>query len=357
MSQEATSLWSWWWSTSDQADETYRNILTTIVLLLVIFWFIFSIRRQNEKKLPLPPRPRGLPLVGYLPFLGSNLHQSFKELASIYGPIFKVQLGIKEYIVVTSPSLVKEVVRDQDITFANRGDPTVAARSVLFGTMDIGFSDYGFEWRKMRKIFVSQMMSHASLDATYHLRKLQVKKMMYETCEKAGQLVDIGELTFFTIVSSVLSMIWGDTLKGDKSSIINAEFRAVIAENVELLGAPNISDLFPLLAWFDLQGIERKMKMISLRCENILDAAICHYNTAETNEPKDFLGHLLQLTKLEDPATSLTLPQVKAILLVDFSEKFGIVVKKSEPLIAVPSPRLSFELYSYKGSHQSGEVN
>lgn len=33
---------------------------------------------------------------------------------------------------------------------------------------------------------------------------------------------------------------------------------------------------------------------------------------------------------------------------VDFSEKFGIVMKKSKPLIAIPSPRLSnLELYAY----------
>uniref|UniRef100_A0A803MCT9 Uncharacterized protein n=1 Tax=Chenopodium quinoa TaxID=63459 RepID=A0A803MCT9_CHEQI len=112
-----------------------------------------------------------------------------------------------------------------------------------------------------------------------------------------------------------MSMIWGDTLNGEDGSVINAEFRAVIDEDVELLGALNISDFFPLLAWFDIQGVERRMKMISHRLEDILDSAINRHSTGNPKLQKDFLGHLLQLTKLDDPATSLTLPQVKAILM------------------------------------------
>lgn len=314
MSLEANRVWSWWWSTSSKADETSRNILTFLVPLSTIFWFIFSVKKLNKENPPLPPGPRGLPLVGYLPFLGSNLHHSFKDLARLYGPIFKVQLGTKDCIVVSSPSLVKEVVRDQDVVFANRV-PIIAAETLLFGTLDIAFSNYGPEWRKMRKIFASEMLSSARLDASSYLRKQHIKKMLHETCKKAGELVDVGELAFLTLVGSVMSMIWGDTMIGDESSVINAEFRAVVNEQLELLGAPNISDLFPLLARFDLQGIERRMKIISRRNEEMIDKAINHHNIGDNIQRNDFLGYLLQCTKGEDPARSLTLPQVKAMLL------------------------------------------
>ncbi|KMT12583.1 hypothetical protein BVRB_5g098270 [Beta vulgaris subsp. vulgaris] len=183
-----------------------------------------------------------------------------------------------------------------------------------------------------------------------YLRKQQIKKMISETYKKTGQLIDIGELVFFNLVCSMMSMIWGDTLIGDESSVINSEFRAIVNELMELLGAPNVSDFFPLLARFDLQGIERRMKIISRRNEEIFDKAISRHNMGENIQCRDFLGYLLKLTKSEDPTRSLTLPQVKAMLMdaVDFSEKFGIVVKKSKSLLAIPSPRLSsLELYSY----------
>ncbi|XP_021768400.1 flavonoid 3'-monooxygenase-like [Chenopodium quinoa] len=314
MLPEATSVWSWWRSTSNKADETSRNILTIFVPLFIVFWFIFAVRKQNKEKPPLPPGPRGLPLVGYLPFLDSNLHHCFKKMASLYGPIFRFRLGSEECIVVSSPSLVKEVVRDHDVVFANRA-PLIAAKSLLFGSLDIAFSDYGVEWRKMRKIFATEMLSNARLDASYYLRKQHVKKMMNETYEKAGQLVNIGDLAFLTLVGSVMNMVWGDTLKGDEGSVMDSEFRAVVDEQLKLLGAPNISDFFPLLARFDLQGIQRRMRIISKRNEEIYDKAINHHNAGESIQRKDFLGHLMQLTKCEDHARSLTLPQVKAMLI------------------------------------------
>ncbi|KAL0542163.1 hypothetical protein IC582_022256 [Cucumis melo] len=60
---------------------------------LFIFLFIFALLRLLSKfrQPSLSPGPRGLPLVGYLPFLSPNLHHTFADLAKIYGPIFKLR--------------------------------------------------------------------------------------------------------------------------------------------------------------------------------------------------------------------------------------------------------------------------
>lgn len=308
-----TGAIQWWLGSRDKTDEASRNILITLVFL-VILWFISLVLKQNRLQPSSPPGPRGLPLVGYLPFLGPNLYRTFSELQNVYGSIFKIQIGTKLWIVISSPSLAAEVVRDQDVTFANR-DPSVASKIASLGASDITFSNYGHEWRKMRKIFASEMLSNSRLDASYCLRKQQVKKMIADIYEKAGEVVDIGELAFVAIMNSVTSMVWGQILKGSKDAAIKAEFRPVLQEFMQLLAMPNISDFFPLLARFDLQGIGRRMKAISLQCERIIDSAINHYNDLENNGQIDFLGYLLQLTKSEDPAMSLTIVQVKSMLM------------------------------------------
>ena len=305
---------SWWWDTSDEPNGASLKI-SIALFFLIILWFISLLYKQNNATPPLPPGPYGLPFVGYLPFLGSNLHRSFTELARTYGPIFKVRLGTKTCIVISSPSFLKEVVRDQDVTFANR-DPTVVAVTCIYGGSDIAFTNYGPEWRKMRKILASEMLSNSSLDSAYHFRKQQVKKMMADTYEKAGGAVDIGELAFLTIMNSMMSMVWGQTLEGNQGYAVKSEFRDVIREFMELLGAPNISDLFPLLARFDLQGIKCKAEIISRQFDEILDSAINIHNCGEKSGQKDFLGYLLPLTKREDPTTSVTLVQAKATLIV-----------------------------------------
>ncbi|XP_039166570.1 flavonoid 3'-monooxygenase-like [Eucalyptus grandis] len=215
--------------------------------------------RRNHTTAPLPPGPRGVPFFGYLPFLGTNLHRKFAELAETYGPIYKLRLGSKLYVVVNSPSLAKEIVRDQDMTFANR-DPNIAAAIASYGVRDIAFSSQGLYWRNLRKLFVRQLMSNMSLDACYGLRRQEVRKALSDLYRKPGVPVDIGELALLILVNMVMGMLWGGTLQGEKGEAVASEFREVVAKLMVLLGSPNVSDFFPALAWLDLQGVERDIK-------------------------------------------------------------------------------------------------
>ncbi|GMP95939.1 hypothetical protein CsSME_00044797 [Camellia sinensis var. sinensis] len=142
------------------------------ILILAIFWYLWTF--TNPKKgttmvAALPPGPRGVPILGSIPFLGTNLHKSFSELAHRYGPIYKLWLGEKLCVVITSPSLAKQVVRDQDTVLSNRDAP-IAALVASYGGIDIAWSPSGSHWRNMLKIFVREMLSNSRLDFCYHLR-------------------------------------------------------------------------------------------------------------------------------------------------------------------------------------------
>ncbi|KAL4324786.1 hypothetical protein GQ457_11G010300 [Hibiscus cannabinus] len=134
--------------------------------------------KLRSAKVNSPPGPYGVPLVGYLPFLRRNIHQTFMELANIYGPIFKLSIGQKLFVLISSPALAKEVLRDQDITFANRNPPIAA------------FTPYGPEWRMLRRIFVQEMQSNGNLDAFYPLRRNQVKKSVRDVYGSSGTPID-----------------------------------------------------------------------------------------------------------------------------------------------------------------------
>ena len=272
---------------------------------------------------PLPPGPLGLPFVGYLPFLGTNPHIKFDELASSYGPIFKVMLGTKTYVVVSSPLLVKEVVRDQDTIFANH-DPNICALVALYGGISITSLPYGPEWRKARKILVREMLSNTNISDTFHHRKVEVKKSIKNVYEnKVGCPINIGELAFLTAANSIMSMIWGETLQGEKGAAIGAELRALVSELMVLIGTPNISDLYPALARFDIQGIEKRTRKVFEWIDRLFDSAIkkrmnVTENGENKSEKKDFLQYLLQLTKSDGDSASMTMEQIKAIFIVCF---------------------------------------
>ena len=68
-------------------DYVLNNVL--FVLLFVLFLYLMRhilgtyIERQR-----LPPGPIGLPLVGYLPFLGKHPHKDIAKLSDKYGNVF-----------------------------------------------------------------------------------------------------------------------------------------------------------------------------------------------------------------------------------------------------------------------------
>jgi cytochrome P450 len=315
-------MWSWWWHAVDQKHDGSRAILTAFLSIFAVFWFLRAIMKSTKVVPPLPPGPRGLPLVGYLPFLGTELHRKFQELAISYGPIYKLWLGKKLCVVVSSPSLVKEVVRDKDKVFANR-DPPIAGLVASYGGGDIAFAPYGDDWKKLRKIFAREMLSGANLCGSQSLLREEVKKSIRNVYEKSGSPIDIGELAFLTVINSTINMLWGGTLRGEEGAAVGAQFKSVLAEQMVLFGKPNVSDFFPVLARFDLQGIERQARRNFLWIESILDSVIeKRMNMAKeekggVEERKDFLQILLEIRDHDvDAAKSVSMNQLKALLLV-----------------------------------------
>ncbi|KAL0324423.1 UNVERIFIED_CONTAM: Flavonoid 3'-monooxygenase [Sesamum calycinum] len=299
-------------------------VSSAIFLLVSVFLYSWILNNSRTELPPLPPGPRGLPILGYLPFLDRNLHLQFTILGRKYGPIYRLWLGSKLCIVISSPSLIKQVVRDQDTVFANR-DPTIAA---LLGTggVDIITSPYGPYWRNLRKLFASEMLSHANLDASYVLRRNEVRRAIRNVQEKIGTGVDIGELIFVTELNVVMSLLWGGTFEGEKRDRIGAEFREKVSKFIELLEKPNLSDFFPVLARFDFQGIVKEMKDLMRSFDEILDYVIndrlkimdseqVEGELPSSKRGKDFVQILLDLKEQNVAEESMTLTQIKALLV------------------------------------------
>ncbi|PIA50062.1 hypothetical protein AQUCO_01300652v1, partial [Aquilegia coerulea] len=256
---------------------------------------------EQKGKLPLPPGPRGLPFVGNLLSLNPELHTYFANLVQTYGPIYKLQLGGKLGIVVSSPSVAKEILKDHDIIFANRDAP-IAGKQVAYHDRDIVWNPYGPEWRMLRKICVREMLGNASLDAVYTLRHREVRRMVRTVYSKRSSPINIGEEMFLTVMNVITSMMWGGTIKGDEGTSLGAEFRQVVT-----------------LGRFDLQGIQGKTRPLFARFDQIFETIIEQRLKMEEGERrgiKDFLQLMLQLVKDEaDAKTPFTMLHLKALLM------------------------------------------
>jgi len=304
------------------AGNTINLTPYAILILIAIFsilWYLF----KRSPQPPLPPGPRGLPIVGNLPFLDPDLHTYFTKLAQSHGPIFKLNLGSKLTVVVNTPSLAREILKDQDINFSNHDVP-LTARAVTYGGLDLVWLPYGAEWRMLRKVCVLKLLSRRTLDSFYELRRKEIRertRYLYQKGQEESP-VNVGDQVFLTMMNLTMNMLWGGSVKAEEMESVGTEFKEVISEITRLLGEPNVSDFFPRLARFDLQGLVKKMHVCARELDAILDRAIeqlqlLRSRDGDDGECKDFLQHLMKLKDQEaDSEVPITVNHVKAVLVV-----------------------------------------
>ncbi|GMJ14921.1 cytochrome P450, family 706, subfamily A, polypeptide 6 [Hibiscus trionum] len=290
-------------------SDTAATLMAAAIAVLCFAWWWGN--KFNKINPPLPPGPRGLPILGNLPFIKPELHSYFRELSETYGPIFKLQLGKRTCIVINSPSIAKEVLKDQDAIFANRDTPAATVVGT-FGGLNVAWRQNGPEYSRMRKFVIREMLSKSSLDACYALRRREILQMVKDIHGKTGSSVKLGEQVALTTVKVMISSLWGGSSERSSDLI---EMRTKLEEFVRLMGAPNVSDILPVLAPFDLQGIESKSKNIVLWFYGIFESVIRKRLNIGDDGSKDFLQLMLEMNRRGDAKTSLTDNEVKALLL------------------------------------------
>jgi 26-hydroxylase len=92
--------------------------VTALVYLSVCTW------RWWRASMRLPPGPRGLPFVGYLPYIQRDFHEELtflsKKHAASTGGVFSVRLGSQLNVVLSDHRVIREAFRREE--FACRPD-------------------------------------------------------------------------------------------------------------------------------------------------------------------------------------------------------------------------------------------
>ncbi|KAG5593002.1 hypothetical protein H5410_043516 [Solanum commersonii] len=237
--------------------------------ILALLWFLWFFISNSNKG--LPPGPRALPLIGNLHSLDPQLHTYFASLSQTYGPICRLWLRKKLGIIITSPALAHEVLKDQDTIFANRDVPA-AGREFSYGGNNIVWNPYGPKWRMLRKVCVREMLNVSTFNSVCALRRRELRQSINYFYNQAGSPVNVGEQMFLTVLNVITSMLWGGTVKGEERASLGAEFR---------------------------HGVTKKMKVLAKRFDEIFERIIDQKQKLDRNgvgqESKDFLQVLLKL--------------------------------------------------------------
>ncbi|TYI53490.1 hypothetical protein E1A91_D11G007900v1 [Gossypium mustelinum] len=272
------------WSWGCHAPE-FAPLKAAALVIFCCAWWCWGMKFTKINP-HLPPGLLGLPIIGNLPFIKPELHRYFSDLSRIYGPIFKCRMESVFAIVINSPSLANEVLKVQDAIFANHDVPAAAVVGT-FGGLNILWTPNGPRYNRPRKLVICEIMSKQSLDACYVLHRWEVRRMVKEIYGKVDLI----------------------------------EMRKRLDELIRTFAAANVSDLFPILAPFDLQGIESKAKEQLPWFYGVFESMIKNRrNIGDDGKEKekiskDFMQQLLELHYRGDDKNCLSINEVKALLL------------------------------------------
>lgn len=79
---------------------------TTFFLALICFLATY---RWIKRPKNFPPGPRGVPILGVIPFIGSHIERTFRDWGKQYGPVMSVRLGRKDFVILNDLDVIKQV--------------------------------------------------------------------------------------------------------------------------------------------------------------------------------------------------------------------------------------------------------
>ncbi|KAL5976443.1 hypothetical protein ACLOJK_020775 [Asimina triloba] len=245
---------------------------TSFLLMSAIFFsallFYFH-RNGSHRSRARPPGPPGWPVVGNMFDLGSIPHQTLAELHKKYGPVLSLRLGSVNTLVILSAEATTELFKNHDLSFAGRSI-VEAMRACSYNEGSMALAQYGPYWRLLRRLCTTQLFVNRRLNETITVRKKCVEDMVKSIAEEAqkNSSVDLNTFVYFTVFNLVGKLTLSCNLL-DTEMKEGAELARLNAEATELTGKPNVADFFPLLRWFDPQGIRRRMETILRRSMDI----------------------------------------------------------------------------------------
>nr|XP_015925057.2 uncharacterized protein LOC107452943 [Parasteatoda tepidariorum] len=185
-----------------------------LILLILISAFYFFNKYVEQRYVKLPPGPVGLPLVGYLPFLGDLPFKAFKELSLKYGNIFGLYMGRSYVVVLNNYESVKDA-------FSN---PVILDRPPKFFDFHpggLGFvASNGKEWIEERR-YVMRVIKDIGMGKTRWEDDLdaEIESFLKSISEFDGKPVDLHDYLSHSVSNNMTSMVLGRRIPTGDSQI------------------------------------------------------------------------------------------------------------------------------------------
>ncbi|KAK6122602.1 hypothetical protein DH2020_043659 [Rehmannia glutinosa] len=287
----------------------FPAVISVFLLWVIKKWLFKPAGNKN-----IPPSPPKLPILGNLHQLGSLPHRNLHSLAQKHGPLMLLHFGSVPVLIVSSADAACEIMRNHDITFADR-PKYKAYKKLLYNYKNVSVAPYGEYWRQVKSIFVLQLLSNKRVQSFSSIREeetaLFVKRIQESSSSGPVNLTQMfSEFTNDGICRSAFGRKYCETENGKKFLMLMTEF-------MDLLGTISIGDFIPWLNWITrVNGFDRRVDKVAKGLDDFLEGVIQQHMEIPKNHEENFLDILLQFQTESTCGVSIDRDSIKALILL-----------------------------------------
>ncbi|KAL1975130.1 hypothetical protein VTN31DRAFT_3522 [Thermomyces dupontii] len=224
------------------------HIACTAALIISGLWLCRIVFTQlvGNGELPLPPGPRGLPIIG-------NLHQApkhnpwvaYRNWSRKYGPLMSLKNGNNIMIIVTSYDIVRNFLEKHNAIFSSR--PQLALLNRLTKGLSTAGLPYGPRWKTHRALRTAVLKP--SMTVRYReIQDVESRQLLHELLTTT----DISKSLRRTAASVFLAVAYGERLDRETPELQDLEnVIRHIARVTEACfqGTAMLAEFFPILRY------------------------------------------------------------------------------------------------------------
>ncbi|KAH6908361.1 O-methylsterigmatocystin oxidoreductase [Coprinopsis sp. MPI-PUGE-AT-0042] len=225
-----------------------------------MLWSKMEQRRRNPRGLPLPPGPKGVPILGnMLQIAQGKSWETYQDLSREFGNLIYLEIMGKPLLILNSTKEINDLLEKKGLKLF---------RSLQMG-WDFGLADYGPYWKDNRRVF-HQYFNPGQLSKYHPVLEQQSRVFLQRLAADPHDFMEIAKYFFGAVV---MQISYGVSDPGYTSKLID-DAEAIVGGFAEVaIPGRFLVDTFHFLrfvpSWFPGAQWKRVLEGYGAKCKDV----------------------------------------------------------------------------------------